>query len=148
MNIFDELKNEHKTQRSLINTLLRSEGESNERKSVFNQLKIELVAHANCEERFFYGPLLNRDITQKKARHSISEHKDIDDKIGILDETEMSSPAWMTYFKQLRELVFHHLDEEENQIFQVAGKALNENEKTSLATEYREMMNREREQLK
>ena len=85
MNIFDILKNEYKTQCNLINTLLRSEGESNERKSVF---------------------------------------------------------------KQLRELVFHHLDEEENQIFQVAGKTLMENEKSSLANDYREMMKREREQLK
>lgn len=140
MKIFDELKEDHKTQRSLANMILRTEGETDERKSLFKQLKEALEHHANAEERHFYNPMMEHDQSQEKARHSVAEHHDIDEMIEKLEETDMSSSAWLTYFRQLRELVFHHLDEEENEVFQVAGKVLSENQKQELGLKYRKMM--------
>ena len=143
MNIFEELKTDHKTQRSLANTLLRTEGETEERKSIYEKLRDQLKLHAKSEERFFYKPLMEFDMSQEKARHSVAEHHDIDEMIEKLDSTEMSSPAWMTYFRQLRELVIHHLDEEENEVFQIAGRVLSNVQKEKLGSDYRKMMDEE-----
>ncbi|MDY0077533.1 MAG: hemerythrin domain-containing protein [Bacteroidales bacterium] len=147
MNIFDELKKEHKTQRSLANDLLKTEGESTERKSVWKKLKIELQAHANAEERNLYVPMLEHDKSQENARHSIAEHHEIDELIEKLDETDMSSSAWLAHFKNLRELVFHHLDEEEQEIFTVAGRVLSAGDKDKLGYEYRKMIEQEKKEM-
>lgn len=147
MNIFDELKKDHKTQRSLANDLLKTEGESTERKSVWKKLKAELQAHAAAEERNLYNPMIEHDKSQDNARHSIAEHHEIDELIEKLDETEMSSSAWLAHFKNLRELVFHHLDEEEHQIFTVAGRVLSEKQKENLGDDYRKMFEKEKKEM-
>ena len=148
MNIFEEIKEDHKTQRSLINTLLRTEGESNDRKSVWEKLKVELMAHEKAEERTFYNPMIEHDKSQEHARHSIAEHHDIDEMIEKIDDTDMSSSAWLTHFKSLRELVLHHLDEEEQEIFTVAGRVFSENQKEQFGSEYRDHMNKAKDNLK
>lgn len=147
MKIFEALKEDHKTQRSLANSLLRTAGETDERKSMFDQLVTELKAHAIAEERFFYKPMMEFDQSQEKARHSISEHHEIDELIEKLEDTEMSSSEWMPNFEKLRELVFHHLDEEENEVFQVAGKVMSEAEKEKFGDNYQILMEQERKKF-
>ncbi|MFW5820950.1 MAG: hemerythrin domain-containing protein [Bacteroidota bacterium] len=147
MNIFDALKDDHRTQRSLANTILRTEGKSKDRQSVYEKLRTELKAHARSEERFFYAILLHDDLTQQKSRHSLAEHNEIDEMISKLDETDMTSSAWMIYYKQLRELIFHHLEEEERQIFQLAGKVLSEKQKEELAGSYKKLVEEGRREL-
>lgn len=147
MNIFDELKQDHKTQRSLANDLLKTEGESTERKSVWKKLKIELQAHEAAEERNFYNPMIEHDKSQEQARHSIAEHHEIDELIKKLDETDMSSSAWLAHFKNLRELVFHHLDEEEKEIFTVAGRVFSASKKEELGAEYRKMIEKDKKEM-
>ena len=98
------------------------------------------------EERFFYVPLIEEDLTQEKARHSIAEHHEMDELVEKLEDTDMSSSAWLVYMKELAHQVEHHLDEEEQEVFQLAGKALTEKEKDKLAKDYQEFMEKEREE--
>lgn len=138
MNIFEALREEHEIQRNLVDALIKTSGDTPERETLFNQLKTELQIHEDAEERFFYIPLIEDDMTQDQARHSISEHHEIDELIEKMEKTEFSSTAWLTFAKQLKEQVTHHLDEEEHKVFQMAGKVLTENQKNMLAKEYRE----------
>lgn len=142
MNIFEALREDHDKQRTLLEILIKTHGDSEGRDELFSRVKRELESHAAAEERHFYSPLMEHDITQEKTRHSVAEHNDIDECIRKLEETDYSSPAWVSYAKKLHELVNHHLDEEEQQVFQLAGKALTEQEKTTLATDYRQEMDR------
>ena len=87
--------------------------------------------------------MLENDETVELTRHGIAEHHEIDELIEKLDETEMSSPAWLHYLKSLQEKVEHHLADEEQEFFQVAGKVLNERQKEKLADGYREEMAQE-----
>ena len=65
-----------------------------------------------------------------------------------LEEYEMSASQWLVTARQLAHHLTHHLDEEETQIFPVAGKALGEDQKTELAAEYRADMERHLNELK
>jgi hemerythrin-like domain-containing protein len=140
MNIFEAIREDHQKQRTLVDILVKTHGDSSGRNEIFDKLKHELKVHANAEERHFYIPLMKQDLTQEQARHSVAEHLEIDEMIEKLEETDYSSSAWVGYAKKLQELVHHHLDEEEQEVFQMAGKALTENQKTSLATSYRKAM--------
>ncbi len=142
--IYEELRADHDIQRELIDLLVRTEGDSEGRRELFARLRAELEAHAAAEERFFYAPLMEHDRTQDKARHSVSEHKELDDFVEQLEGYEMSGSRWLPTAEDLRDRLIHHLDEEEHEVFQVSGKALTTDEKTRLGAEYRAMMEEQR----
>ncbi|MES2400564.1 MAG: hemerythrin domain-containing protein [Pseudomonadota bacterium] len=136
MNIFEALRTSHDTQRTLADQLIRTSGDSKERDLLFRELKLELAAHAAAEERFFYVPLIAHDMTQEPSRHGIAEHHDMDKLVKKLEDTDVSSPAWLATAKGLHHKVYHHLKDEEQGVFQLAGKVLTEAEKISLARGY------------
>lgn len=138
--IYESLRKDHDIQRDLMDKIASTNGDSQFRRSLFTLLKKELEEHAKYEERYFYVSLLNSDLTQEKARHSIAEHHEIDEKIEKLEETDFSSTSWLTLFKSLKELVEHHLKEEEQEVFPLSGKALNTAEKNELAKKYQNNM--------
>ena len=144
MNIFETLRQDHDIQRDLLKKLIDTSGDSKNRDSLFNSLKKELEVHADAEERFFYKKLISWDRTQDKARHGIAEHHEIDELIAELEKTEYSSPSWLVTAKKLKEKVEHHLDEEEHQIFQMAGKVLSDSEKQDLAKKYANYISKNR----
>ncbi len=143
LNIFKELRKEHDLQRDIIGKLLKTNGDSEERKELYDELKIQLEEHAKFEERYFYKQLLNSDVMQEKARHSIAEHKELDDFIEKLDETDISSPSWIATAKKLEHRLEHHLDEEEHEFFQLAGKVLTKEQKEELGKKYRKNFDEE-----
>lgn len=146
MNIFRAIRADHEKQRTLLSILTKTHGDSKGREEIYARLKRELETHESAEERFFYAPLIQDDLTQEKARHSVAEHHEIDELIETLDATDFSSSAWLVHAKKLQELVEHHLEEEEHEVFQMAGKALSDARKVSLANQYQAEMTRLREE--
>ncbi|VVN36751.1 hypothetical protein PS645_05141 [Pseudomonas fluorescens] len=136
MNIFEALRESHERQRTYAEAVVRTSGDTPERKEAYERLKAELQAHETAEERHFYIPLMQFDNGVDLSRHAISEHHEMDEMMEELDETEMSSPSWLATAKKLSEKVHHHLKEEENKFFQSAGKLLSDKQKTSLAKDY------------
>ena len=135
-NIFDVLKDSHEKQRLLMDALLKTSGDTQARREFYTSLKQELTHHAAAEERHFYAPLIASDRAIDLTRHGIAEHHVIDKVIAKLDDTEMSSPAWLTLMKTLQHKVDHHLEEEEQRFFQTAGKVLDNEQKEKLARRY------------
>ncbi|SEE74820.1 MULTISPECIES: hemerythrin domain-containing protein [Pseudomonas] len=136
MNIFEALRESHDRQRTYADALVKTSGDTPERVEAYKQLKSELQAHETAEERHFYIPLMAFDSGVDLSRHAISEHHEMDEMMEELDETEMSSPAWLVAAKKLSEKVHHHLKEEEQKFFQMAGKLLDDKQKESLAGQY------------
>ncbi len=140
MKIFEAIRKDHDIQRGLCKALLETSGDSKKRRAKWELLKKELEAHADAEERYFYVPLFDDDMMQEHARHGVAEHHEMDEIIEKLEKTEMSSPAWLKYAKNLVEKVEHHLEDEERTFFQLAGKVLSENQKIELEKSYRKHM--------
>ena len=136
MNIFEALRESHERQHTYAKALIRTSGDTPERVEAYKQLKSELQAHETAEERHFYIPLMEFDNGVDLSRHAISEHHEMDEMMEELDETEMSSPAWLATAKKLSDKVHHHLKEEEQKFFQMAGKLLDDKQKESLAGAY------------
>lgn len=145
--IFEALREDHEKQRTLIDRLVETHGDSEGRNELFARVKRELVAHAAAEERYFYVPLMEHDMTQDNARHSVAEHQELDEFVEQLENYDMSGPQWIQTAKELRERLVHHLDEEEREVFPVAGKVLSDSQKTELAEEYRADVARHRDEM-
>ena len=80
------------------------------------------------------------DLTQQKARHSMSEHEELGDFVEQLDEYQFDASQWLVTARDLEKRLTDHFAEEEHEVFQLAGKVLSECKKTELANEYRSAM--------
>lgn len=136
MNIFEALRENHDLQRDLAQRLLETSGDTPERANLFKNYKAVLTAHATAEERHFYIPIMDDDSGVEAARHAIAEHHEIDELIEQVENADPSSASWLTLAKKLAHKVEHHLEEEEQRFFQMAGKILSENQKTGLVQPY------------
>ena len=140
MTLFESLREDHDTQRTLLGLLIKTHGDSDGREELFEKVKKALTSHAAAEERALYIPMMELDMTQEKARHSVAEHHEIDELVEELEDTDFSSPGWLAAARKLHDLVTHHLDEEEQEVFQLAGRALSDDAKARLADTYRDEM--------
>lgn len=138
--IFEELRADHDRQRDLMRRLSETTGDEPRRRSLFATLKEQLTAHADAEEHHFYTVLMTADATREKARHSVAEHHEMDELIEKLEGYEYSASAWLTTFGDLEEKVLHHLEEEEREVFPLAGRIMSDDDKSSSALGYRKAM--------
>lgn len=138
MDIYERLEQDHDKQRQLAADLAETSGDSDERRRMFAELKTEVEAHAAAEEQTFYAALIAEPDGQEKARHSVSEHKEAADLIEELEELDMSSGGWLAKFKKLQEELEHHVDEEEDEVFVLARKLIDEQRARALAEEFNE----------
>ena len=119
--IFDLLKEDHDKHRDLLEKISKTQGDSEDRRALYNEFREEVTAHANAEEQSLYAEMLARPELQEDGRHSVAEHKELDDLMSELDDTDMSSSGWLQKFKQLRHDYEHHIDEEEKDMFPAAN---------------------------
>ncbi|MGO1399918.1 MAG: hemerythrin domain-containing protein [Psychrobacter sp.] len=121
--IFAALVAKHEVQRELCNKLEKSEGEA-ERKAAYEDLKLELQAHAAAEERHLYVPVMQHDEGLDLSRHAITEHHEMDEMMETLDDGRIGKEKWDKTCADLIHKVRHHLEEEEDEFFQEARKIL------------------------
>lgn len=122
--IYDRLKSDHDRHRQLLSQLVETSGDSEARRELWETFFYEVGAHAAAEEEAFYAPLMEESKGQPKARHSVSEHHEIDEMMQDIEAMDFRSPGWLARFKTLRERYEHHIDEEEKEIFATARKVL------------------------
>jgi len=130
--IFQELKRDHDKHRDLLEKLSDADSRD-ERRDLFETLRKELQAHAAAEEESLYATMLGNPDLRDEARHSVSEHKEIDDKLGELQEADEASSEWEETFGELRHRYLHHIEEEEEEMFPKADEELSPQTEERLA---------------
>ncbi|MES2754272.1 MAG: hemerythrin domain-containing protein [Pseudomonadota bacterium] len=142
--IFADLKADHDRHRKLLALIAETSGASDERKTLFESFMLEVTAHAAAEEESLYATMLGIPDLRDDARHSVSEHKEVDDMLGELNDMDMGSSGWLTKFKTMRHRYEHHIDEEEEEMFPAAGKELSANQEEQLGRLFEERKPKER----
>ncbi|MEI9852721.1 MAG: hemerythrin domain-containing protein [Sphingomonas sp.] len=141
--IFADLKADHARQRALLAYIGDTRGAGEERQALFEELRLEIAAHAAAEEESLYAAMLADPELRDDARHSVSEHKEVDDLFGELAGLEFGGTAWERVFGELRHRYTHHIDEEEEEMFPAAAKGLSTAETARLATVFERRKPRE-----
>ncbi len=120
--IFSILKSDHDLHREMLEKISETVGDTPERRDLFEAFRVEVTAHAAAEEQSLYATMLGDPELQEDGRHSVAEHKEIDDLLGELQDTDMAAGAWLTKFKEMRHRYEHHIEEEEDEMFPAAEK--------------------------
>ncbi len=120
VSIYDAIRKDHAKHRELLEAIAETHGDDSNRKRLWDDFYYDVKSHAAAEEETFYSKLMETTEGQDDARHSVSEHKELDDIMEELNEMEFSNPGWLTRFKTLKHDYEHHMDEEEEDIFSQA----------------------------
>lgn len=136
--IYRALKADHDKQRSMLQQLSDQNGDTQERRALFEQFRLELQSHAAAEEESLYAVMLANPDLRDDARHSVSEHKEVDDLLGELMDLPFGSTRWEERFAHMRHRYEHHIDEEEEDMFPAADQELDDATEARMADTYEE----------
>ncbi|MGH6980356.1 MAG: hemerythrin domain-containing protein [Stellaceae bacterium] len=117
--VLDTLKQDHEEVSDLLDQLVDSESASG-RASLLKRVKAALVPHSRAEEKTVYDPIRALKGKQQKqdGEEGYLEHALADkmlDKLGRITKT--TSPEFSAAAKVLKELIAHHVAEEERNIW-------------------------------
>lgn len=144
------LRDDHKLLRKLSEELAETTERAVEtRKKLLARLEAELKAHTTIEEELFYPALLDASEDIEDARRvaeGIEEHRACDKKvIPDLHKSDPSTIAHSGQLKVLKDYIFHHLKEEEEEMFPKVRELISKKELEELGEK---MLARKKELLK
>ena len=117
--ILDTLKQEHDEVKGLLSKLQEAEGAA-ERKSLVKQIKQALVPHTKAEEKVVYDAViaLRDKKTQIDGEEGYIEHGLASKTLQQLEKCASATSAeHIALAKVLKELVEHHIEEEEHNVW-------------------------------
>ncbi len=127
MDIYTKLKEDHDKMKKIMDKIAKtSTGSTATRKKLFMQLKNELFAHAKVEEAVFYTSIQSRQNLKEDVLEAYNEHRMIAMLLDELDTIPKGNDQWLAKFHFLKELVEHHVEDEENEVFPKAEEILSD----------------------
>ncbi|MDB5103008.1 MAG: hemerythrin [Fibrobacteres bacterium] len=134
MNLYEMLHRDHEKVKSLFDQLeATGEDQESRRETLFAHLFRELDVHSQAEEKFFYSQLRSEDETRELTLESIDEHKMVKRLLGELEAMDKGTPEWTAKCRTLRENVEEHVEMEEQELFPMAQRVLEDEEAAGIA---------------
>src|SRR5678815_2572628 len=130
MNPFELFKADHQKVAELFDQLEIACGKR--MLDVFQRIKSELELHTQIEEIIFYPALEKPEQTHDLPLEAYEEHKVVKSLLDELGVAKTANDEWQAKAKVLRENVEHHVEEEENELFDKADDALSDKAKDCL----------------
>lgn len=99
-----------------VDALFEEYESAGDKRKIFDELADVLAAHSEIEERIFYPSVL-ADKTEEELREAVEEHLAIKRLIADLLAMKPDDEQFDSKIQVMRELVDHHVEEEENKLF-------------------------------
>lgn len=127
MDIYSQLKGDHDELKELMEQIGASGSRAaKKREAVFQDFRMGLLVHSKVEEAVFYSQLKYIPELQTKELEAENEHRVAGLLVEELNTTPKDTPEWMAKFMMLKEMLEHHIQEEEDELFKKAKQALSE----------------------
>lgn len=137
MKIIRALKEDHTNIRKLLRDILETEGHTMEdRKTLFVTLRAQLLAHSQAEEESLYGALEETGELRDEVMEGREEHRVTSVLLEEMSGPEIDDEHWMAKLKVVKDLMEHHLTEEEEEIFPKAKRLFEKDEAKFLGALY------------
>jgi hypothetical protein len=124
--IFELLREEHRMAMEMLEEICEGGLDEEERPELFAELRAALMSHALAESRAFYAPLKQQASEPDKVLEADAEHVVAERLIEDLSGTRLDAERWMARAKVLKEVVRHHIEEEEGELFPLAQESCDE----------------------
>lgn len=125
--LFAMLKKDHKLFKELFKQIQDERSDD-----IFEELNEKLEVHMVAEEEYFYPLLKEESSMESKALEALEEHNLGRSIVALINE-EVDDKVWLARIKVLKEVVEHHIEEEEKEIFPEASKKLDREDLEDIA---------------
>lgn len=133
------LHEDHREIKDLVETMTSDEP-TQTRIGAFRRLEPLLNAHARAEEAAVYTALMKlkgAPEARQAGNEGFVEHSLVDVLMERLSKTDLAgTDAWKAHAKVLKEMLDHHIDEEEDQVFGELGEHFSDDQRERLAGDF------------
>ena len=136
--ILQDLHNDHQEVASQLETIMDTEDAAH-RTALFEKVRAELAAHLEAEEEVLYSRLERSDDEDARtfALEGANEHHLVEDQLRrMMQDPNTGGEAWTAQLTVLREMVEHHVDEEESTGFSCARSEFDKEELERLGQQF------------
>lgn len=122
MDVLTHIKEEHDEFRSLIKEIEAATGDK--KKSMFQDLYAKLYGHHEAEETVIFPKAKEavKGEEEELVLEMYEEHSLARYQFSVLERTSVDNETWDAKFSVLKEVVEHHMEEEENEFLPLARK--------------------------
>ncbi|EJM27435.1 MULTISPECIES: hemerythrin domain-containing protein [Pseudomonas] len=128
MNAIDLLKTDHEKVKGILNQLSESTDRAlKKRAELLDKLELEITIHTQLEEQILYPAFKEAGGKEQDEMYyeAKEEHRTVDSLVlPDLKSTDPSTPEFAGRVKVVKELLEHHIEEEETEMFPQAKKLL------------------------
>ncbi|HZX89319.1 MAG TPA: hemerythrin domain-containing protein [Rudaea sp.] len=132
------LKKDHDEFKDLLSGLVDG-GQGRSRANLLEALKKNLTAHSRAEEQVVYDAMIR--MRAKKDVHVLAEegyveHGAVDDLLARISRLDVGTDLWLAHAKVIREMLEHHIAEEQNEIFAELGDLFSSDELVAMGEQF------------
>ncbi|AZV26866.1 hemerythrin [Pseudomonas syringae] len=128
MNAIELLKTDHEKVKGILNQLSESTDRAlKKRAELLDKLELEITIHTQLEEQILYPAFKEAGGKEQDEMYyeAKEEHRTVDSLVlPDLKSTDPSTPEFAGRVKVVKELLEHHIEEEETEMFPQAKKLL------------------------
>lgn len=125
MNLLKILKSDHREVESLFKRIeMTSERAVKVRQKLFLELMLKLDAHATAEEEILYAPMKQEEKAKADILEAFEEHGVARIMLQEIRAMSADDERWIAKVTVLREMIQHHVEEEEAELFKKVQKTL------------------------
>jgi hemerythrin-like domain-containing protein len=146
---FQMLKKDHEEVKGILGQLKETkESAPKKREELFQKLREELVPHMKAEESTFYQPLMVKKEAREDAMEGMEEHHVSELVLKELETMPKGEDRWGAKMGVFKELVEHHIKDEESKVFKSAEKALDQDEIQDIMKQFEQEKQKIKKNLK
>lgn len=140
-------KEEHNKFKDLMDQIEKAEG--SKKKEIFRELYALLYGHHSAEEEVVF-PAINNKLQEGEdlevVREMIEEHSLGNYQFSVIEKTGVENDTWDAKFSVLKEVLEHHMDEEEDELSKVAKEVLTKEELEELLVKFEEVLDQKKKE--
>jgi hemerythrin superfamily protein len=130
MNAIELLESQHREVENLFSQI-EATRDAQEKERLFTELADRLAIHSSIEEHHFY-PAAKTQQTEEILLESLEEHLGVKRVLSDLLDCEVEDETFEAKLKVLKDLVSHHVEEEEGTLFPKVARILDGEELEAL----------------
>jgi hypothetical protein len=134
MDIIQSIKKDHQEVKGIFQRLAKAKGEKSAATD-FSELRKELIPHMKAEEKIFYSKLMDEE-HKEDILEGYEEHHASEMVLKELEKTSMDDERWPAKLKVLKEMIEHHIKEEESKILKIAQSSMDKNQLQQLGEKF------------
>jgi hemerythrin-like domain-containing protein len=133
------LEDDHKKVRKMLVELTETSDQAvKTREKLFDAVEREVKLHTTLEEEIFY-PAFKEAVSKRAEAHlyyeALEEHHVVDMVLPEAENTDAGTPTFAAKAKVLKDLIEHHADEEEQELFPAAREVLDDEQREALGAQ-------------